>query len=98
MGEIGRKLADICEFAIDNGGVPGDGIISVPGLEWKVGPTSTVIGALIWNALVVETTYRIQLAKGDAPVGVSFNMPGYADYTKAIEQKKKSFNLAPEHL
>ena len=56
-----------------------------------------LILALIWNALVVETTHRIQIAKGDAPVGVSFNMPGYAEYAKALE-KKKDFNLAPMHL
>ena len=97
LSGIGRRLAEVCDFAIDNAGVPGDGIVSIPGLEWKVGPTSTVMGALIWNALVVETTHRIQIARGDAPVGVSFNMPGYAEYAKALE-KKKDFNLAPMHL
>jgi uncharacterized phosphosugar-binding protein len=97
LSGIGKRLADVCDFAIDNAGVAGDGIVSVPGLDWKVGPTSTVIGALIWNALVVETTFRIQIARGDAPVGVSFNMPGYAEYAKALE-KKKDFNLAPMHL
>ena len=59
LSGIGRRLADVCDFAIDNAGVPGDGIVEVPGLAWKVGPTSTVIGALIWNALVVETTRLI---------------------------------------
>jgi uncharacterized phosphosugar-binding protein len=98
LSPIGRRLADVCDFAIDNAGVPGDGIVSVPGLQWKVGPTSTVIGALIWNGLVVEATHLIQLARGEAPVGVSFNMPGYAEYAKAIEQQRKTFNVAPSHL
>jgi uncharacterized phosphosugar-binding protein len=98
LSAMGRRLADVCDFAIDNGGVPGDGIVSVPGMPWKVGPTSTVMGALIWNALVVETTLRIHQVKGDAPVGVSFNMPGYDEYAKAMDEKKKSFNLAPMHL
>src|SRR4051812_14824727 len=98
LSGIGRRLADVCDFAIDNGGVPGDGIVAVPGLDWKVGPTSTVIGALVWNALVVETTCRLQAARGDAPLGVSFNMPGYAEYAKALDEKKKAFNLAPMHL
>jgi uncharacterized phosphosugar-binding protein len=97
LSGIGKRLADVCDLAIDNGGVPGDGIVSVPGLEPKVGPTSTVIGATIWNALVVETTSLLQLAKGDAPVGVSFNMPNYAEYTAALA-KKKTFNLAPMDL
>ena len=98
LSGIGRRLADVCDFAIDNGGVPGDGIINVPGLDPKVGPTSTVLGATIWNALVVETTCLLQSARGDAPVGVSFNMPGYAEYAKAMETKSKNFALAPMHL
>ena len=98
LSGIGKRLADVCDFAIDNGGVPGDGIVDIPGQPWKVGPTSTVMGALIWNALVVETTLRIQQSRGDAPVGVSFNMPGYADYAKALEKIQKDFNLAPMHL
>jgi uncharacterized phosphosugar-binding protein len=97
LSAIGRRLMDVCDFAIDNGGVPGDGIVDVPGLEWKVGPTSTVVGALIWNALVVETTWRIQVARGDAPVAVSFNMPGYAEYARALE-KTQLPGRAPMHL
>jgi uncharacterized phosphosugar-binding protein len=97
LSGIGKRLAEICDYAIDNGGVPGDGIVEVPGMKHKVGPTSTVMGATIWNALVVETTLRLQAAKGDAPVGVSFNMPGYAEYQAELA-KKKAFNLAPMHL
>jgi hypothetical protein len=40
---------------------------------------------------------RLQAARGDAPVGVSFNMPGYAEYQKALA-RKKTFNVAPMHL
>ncbi len=102
LSRIGKRLADVCDFAIDNGGVPGDGVIDVPGNQWKVGPTSTVIGATIWNALVVETTRRIQAARGDAPLAVSFNMPGYQKWAEAQEQKKaagnEAFRLAPSHL
>jgi uncharacterized phosphosugar-binding protein len=97
LSAIGRRLAEVCDFAIDNGGVAGDGIVAVPGLDWKVGPTSTVIGALIWNALVVQATGHIQAARGDAPVAVSFNMPGYADWAKQAE-KKTGFSLAPTHF
>ena len=49
------------------------------------------------NALVVETTYLLQIASGDAPVGVSFNMPNYAEYAAALA-KKQTFNLAPMDL
>ncbi len=97
LSPIGRRLADVADYAIDNGGVAGDGIISVPGLDWKVGPTSTVIGALLWNALVVETTIRLRAAKGDAPVCASWNMPGAVEYGKQLD-KKTTFKLAPTHF
>jgi uncharacterized phosphosugar-binding protein len=96
LSAIGRRLADVCDFAIDNAGIPGDGIVSVPGLQWKVGPTSTVIGALIWNALVVETTIRIELAGAAPAINVSFNMPGYAEYASMI-QKTNNPQAAPTH-
>jgi uncharacterized phosphosugar-binding protein len=98
LSSIGRRLADVCDFAIDNGGVPGDGAVDVPGNPWKVGPTSTVIGALVWNALVVEASHLIQRARGDAPVTVSFNHPGYADFAKAAAEQQKKINAAPMHL
>jgi uncharacterized phosphosugar-binding protein len=96
LSKIGRRLADVADYAIDNGGVAGDGIIPVPGMEWKVGPTSTVIGAMLWNALVVETTYRLQATKGDAPVCASQNMPGAAEYSKRLDEK--DFSMAPKHF
>ncbi|MCL2640176.1 MAG: sugar isomerase domain-containing protein [Phycisphaerales bacterium] len=96
LSNLGRRLAEICDFALDNGGVAGDGMIAIPGQEWKAGPSSTVIGALLWNSLVVETCMRLQVAVGDAPIGVSFNMPG----RERAKQRDgdKTFNLAPKHL
>ena len=96
LSSAGKRLADVCDFAIDNGGVPGDGIVPIPNLP-NVGPTSTVIGALIWNALVVETTSRLQQANGQAPVAVSFNMPNYKEHAASLA-RNQSFTLAPDHL
>src|SRR4051794_19226178 len=97
LSAIGKKLWEVSDFAIDNCGVPGDGIIEVPGLKWKCGPTSTVIGAMLWNSLVVETTFRIQAAKGNAPVMASFNMPGAREYSKSMKASSE-FKLASDHL
>jgi uncharacterized phosphosugar-binding protein len=95
LSAIGRRLAEIVDYALDNGGVTGDGMITIPGNEWKAGPSSTVIGALLWNALVVETCMRLQATVNDAPIGVSFNMPGRE---RAKERLLGNFNLAPKHL
>jgi uncharacterized phosphosugar-binding protein len=84
------------DYALDNGGVAGDGMIAIPGQEWKAGPSSTVIGALLWNALVVEICLRLQAAVGDAPIQVSFNMPG-RERAKQRDHDK-TFNMAPKHF
>jgi uncharacterized phosphosugar-binding protein len=97
LSGIGKKLWEVSDYAIDNCGVAGDGIIEVPGLKWKCGPTSTVIGAMLWNSLVVETTFRLQAAKGNAPVMASWNMPGAREYGEQLKQKSE-FNLASDHF
>lgn len=96
LSGIGRRLAEICDYAIDNGGVPGDGAVAVPDQKYKAGPTSTVVGAMLWNALVVESMLRLQAAKGDAPLNVSFNMPGSREHAQRL--REKDWNLAPQHL
>jgi len=96
LSTLNRRLADICDYALDNGGIPGDGLIPIPGQEWKAGPSSTVIGAMLWNSLVVETCMRLQAAVGDAPIGVSFNMPGRERVKN--RDNDSTFNLAPKHF
>ena len=57
----GKKLADVADLVIDNGGVIGDACLTLPGVPQAVGPTSTITGAFIVNAIVVEA---IALAAG----------------------------------
>jgi uncharacterized phosphosugar-binding protein len=44
---------------IDNCGVPGDAIITVPGSPEPTGATSTMIGAMLVQALTVEIVTRL---------------------------------------
>ncbi len=96
LSSIGRRLLEIVDYPINNGGVAGDGLVAIPGHDWKAGPSSTVIGAMLWNALVVETVWRIQTHTGDAPIGASLNMPGADEYLQQVDRKK--FNIAPQHF
>ena len=50
----GKKLADVADLVIDNGGVIGDACLTLPGVPQAVGPTSTITGAFIVNAIIVE--------------------------------------------
>lgn len=51
----GQRLFEVADIVLDNCGVPGDALIDVPGSPEVTGATSTVVGALLAQALVVET-------------------------------------------
>jgi uncharacterized phosphosugar-binding protein len=90
LSSLGKRLDEVADFVIDNLGVPGDGLVSIAGSDWRVGPSSTVLGALIWNALITETTYRLQALGDDLPVFVSFNMvktSGAAEHNRLLLKK-----------
>lgn len=71
-----ERLHDIAEIVIDNGGRPGDAAVEISGFASRVGPTSTVTGAAILNAVVAEAVERL-VARGVTPeVYVSANVAG----------------------
>lgn len=70
----GARLHQLVDVVIDNGGIPGDAAVTIDGLPGRVGPTSTVTGAAIVNALVAEAVERL-LARGITPqVFISSNL------------------------
>jgi uncharacterized phosphosugar-binding protein len=79
-----KRLNEVVDYAIDNGGEPGDGLVELDGSDWRVGPSSTITGALIWNSLVVEVIKRMHAAGETLPVYASFNMRGAAQHNAAI--------------
>lgn len=80
----GLRLFEIADIVIDNHGVPGDAVITLPGLPQAVGPTSTVIGATIVNSIVVGVTEQL-LAKGfNPPIFFSANLDGGDLHNKTI--------------
>jgi uncharacterized phosphosugar-binding protein len=72
----GPRLHEVADVVIDNGGCVGDAAIEIPGLDRRVGPTSTVVGAAIVNAMAVEAVERL-IARGIVPdVYTSSNVEG----------------------
>jgi uncharacterized phosphosugar-binding protein len=70
------RLHELVDVSIDNGGVVGDAAVEIAGLPTRVGPTSTVIGAAIANALVAEAVERL-VERGLQPaVFTSANVAG----------------------
>lgn len=94
----GRKLHEIADHVLDNGGVPGDTLIdlhatnststatapddtSTPLLS---GPTSTVIGAMLLNLLVLDVIEWLQAHGHPLPLLRSQNIPGAIEYNRKV--------------
>lgn len=62
----GKNLYQVCDYVLDNGGVVGDASVTLPGLEQKIAPTSSVLDITLVNLVVVNTTERL-IAMGMVP-------------------------------
>jgi uncharacterized phosphosugar-binding protein len=62
----GLKLYEICDLYLDNFGEIGDAGIALKGLNTKVGATSTVIGAALLQAIMVQSAQNL-LDRGIKP-------------------------------
>ncbi|WP_350279463.1 SIS domain-containing protein [Kribbella sp. HUAS MG21] len=62
----GQRLFETADVVIDNCGVPGDALITVPGTPEPTGATSTLVGVLLLQALTVEVVTRLT-ERGQTP-------------------------------
>ncbi len=94
LSELGRRLTDVADEVIDNHGVPGDAAVEVDGFSWRVGSTSTVVGAFLWNCLLCETARLLCESGDELPVFASHNMEGAAQHNSAVLEKWSVINRA----
>jgi len=85
----GKKLADVAEVVIDNCGPNGDAWLDLPGLPGRIGSTSTMVGALIIQMILVQGVENA-LARGVIPeIYISSNTTG-DDHNEKLLQKYRS--------
>lgn len=71
----GKNLYSFSDVVIDNHGDIGDGMCELEGMDQRIGPSSTVIGATIVNTLVVETVKKLkQNGMENPPIFYSANL------------------------
>jgi uncharacterized phosphosugar-binding protein len=70
----GKHLADIADLVIDNCIPIGDAVLEIPGLSEKMGPSSTVAGAAIVNAVMIEAAAALKTMGHVVPVISSANV------------------------
>jgi uncharacterized phosphosugar-binding protein len=84
MSVVGKKLYEVVDYFIDNGGTPGDALIKLSDVRWRVAASSTVVGATIWHCLLTETVRRLAQKVEDVPVFASYNMEGAPDHNEDV--------------
>ncbi len=87
---INKKLYEISNFVLDNCGIIGDAAIEIPGQPDKIGPTSTITGALLLNLVAMETIQYLVQNKIPPPIYRSANLPGARDFNEKISSKYKN--------
>jgi uncharacterized phosphosugar-binding protein len=93
LSELGLRLDQVVDLALDNGGISGDALLEMEGFPWRVGPSSTVICALLWNCLMAETA-RLLLESGiEPPIFVSLNVTGAAQHNQDLLEKWRPRNI-----
>ena len=93
LSDLGLRLDQSVELALDNGGVPGDALLELDGFPWRVAPSSTVMGALLWNCLISETARMLVESGVTPPVFVSLNVAGAAEHNEALLKKWRQRNI-----
>lgn len=86
----GKRLYEVCQMYIDNCGDFGDSSVSVPGMDQKLAPTSSVIGCGIVNMLEIRIVeYLLEMAV-DPPVFCSANVDGGDTFNQMLFEKYKA--------
>lgn len=79
----GKRLFEIVDLAIDTCVPTGDAVLRLDSLHQRVGPASTIAGASIINAVMIESIVRMSRNGQIAPVFPSANLTTTSDETIA---------------
>ena len=80
----GKKLYELGDVVLDTGAPAGDACLSFKGLDVKAGAVSTVLGAALLNAVMVEAIQYILDKGGHPPVLMSANLDGNEEYNARV--------------
>lgn len=92
LGPVGRKLGEVADIVIDNKGIAGDAIVAVGESGLRAGPTSTITGAFILDAIIAEVVTRLDAQGLPLPVYVSANVAGAADRNRELVARYRERN------
>ena len=90
----GKRLFEVCDYVIDNCGVPGDAAMGFNDEQYKFGATSTITGSYIIQLLVAQIIVEFKNKSITPPVLLSSNLDGSDAYNEKL--LSDFFNKFPE--
>ena len=82
----GKRLFEVADHVLDNGGVSGDAIVEVtPGIH--AGPTSTLIGCSVLNWLTLAAIDWLKANNHPLPILRSQNLPGAIEHNRELGRR-----------
>ncbi|MCS7248971.1 MAG: SIS domain-containing protein [Anaerolineales bacterium] len=85
----GKKLADVADIVIDTCVPEGDASLSLPGLEQRFGPLSTILGATLIQALVCATIEEMLRHQVQPKVLISANVDSGQDHAALFQEYRR---------
>jgi uncharacterized phosphosugar-binding protein len=85
----GKRLFEIADLYFDNGGEIGDASVTLDGLDFKVGATSTVTGAVILQSIMVQTAENLIQMGVKPEIFSSSNSDEGEEHNEALIRKYK---------
>lgn len=92
----GKRLCDLADIILDNHGEIGDAAVAVNGMEQKVSPTSTVVGATMLNAIVAALVQKlVDGGMAHPPIFYSANLDRGDELNRTLyEEYKESIHYS----
>lgn len=87
----GKRLFELADIVLDNHGDIGDACVSIEGLQQKVSPTSTVIGAMMLNSIVAAVAQElVNRGMEKPPIFYSANLDGGDELNQKLYEEYKN--------
>lgn len=87
-----ERLADVAAIVLDNKAPAGDACAELRSDGLSAGPISTIAGAALLNAMLIEASARLIAEGVEPPIYISANMPGSAARNSALVARYRSRN------
>ncbi len=86
-----QRLADVSDVVIDSGAPAGDAVVPIDD-GVSAGPVSTLLGAAMLNAVLVQAAADLAERGLEAPVYRSANMPGANEHNRRLVERYRARN------